>query len=216
MNINIHSFVDYSLVDGPGARAVVFFQGCSLACPGCQNQHLWPADAGRRLSVFAVASQLVHDSIFSNSHGNVTITGGEPFQQPAELAELVYRLRSFGVKNILVYTGYTWEELVDPSHPAGPWMKAILAYIDVLVDGRFEQGRDDPLIAWRGSRNQRPIDVQESICQGHPVILNWDHPEIVLAPCGDAYVPTGLARDLAVLGEIKPTRRCGETFPQSA
>lgn len=213
-SVNIHSIQPSSYVDGPGKRAVVFFRGCTLGCPGCQNRLLWPQSGGFSIPVDALAHYL---SRLAEPHGAVTISGGEPFQQPAALGELVERLRFYGISNLIVYTGYTWEELFDPrvlsgtNHPAFPFLKDILPWVNVLVDGRFDLHLDDPLIAYRGSRNQRPIDVQMSLRAGRPIVLDWDSPEIVLAPSGDVYLPSGLAPEFTETGAVNPTRRCGET-----
>lgn len=208
MDVRINHIESVSRVDGPGVRTVVFFQGCSLACKGCQSRHLWPAEGGKAVKVADLAESL---SLLADHHGNVTISGGEALQQPAALAELVTELRARGVKHIIVYSGYRWEELLDDRHPVNPYLSEILSRIDVLVDGRFEALLDDAFINWRGSRNQRPIDVPATLAAGQVVTLDWDTNRIIITETGDLILPAGLAGMLTGLGEVLPTRMCGST-----
>jgi anaerobic ribonucleoside-triphosphate reductase activating protein len=209
MKIRIHRIIPQSRVDGPGVRTVVFLQGCSLACKGCQNRHIWPADGGHETNTADLAQAL---TILSGRIGNVTISGGEPFQQPAALAALITDLRKHGtVKHLIVYTGYTWEELHSATHPARPYLSEILQGVDVLVDGRFIAKLDDPMITYRGSRNQRPIDVAESLTVDELVVLDWDHPEVIIGDDGELLLPIGLADVFASMGAVRQSRMCGET-----
>lgn len=197
-----------SYVDGPGARTVIFFQGCNLGCQGCQSPHLWDPNRGRHFPVSEVAETLSLLAI----NGQITISGGEPFQQPTALAELVYRLRLLGISHIIVYTGYTWEELLDSCHPAFPYAKAILEKVDILVDGRFVRQLDDPFISYRGSRNQRPIDVIQSLASGQVVMLDWDN-ELTITTQGEIVLPSGFARNFDQIGVTTSSRRCGQVLP---
>jgi len=203
--IRISHFQSRSFVDGPGERAVLFMQGCPIECPGCQNRHLWTPFGGRLESEIDVADTLVN---LAQEHGNITISGGDPFAQPMALLCLVQRLREYPqVKHIIVYTGYVFENLVKAIDST----TAALDYIDVLVDGPFIREMDDPLITYRGSRNQRPIDVPASLKFGRAVLLDWDHPEIVISPEGDAFMPVGLVKEFEEIGDVEKTRRCGQT-----
>lgn len=214
MKIRISHIQAASRVDGPGVRAVLFVQGCTLACKGCQNTHLWPSAGGREEEVEDVAESL---AFLARDHGNVSVSGGEPMQQPAALAELLLALRRRGVKHIVVYTGYRWEELwLAKGPPCLPQLMTIMEQIDVLVDGRFEARQDDPLIAWRGSRNQRPLHVPYTldawVHEGAVVTVSgWDDPVVEIDPAGDLLLPIGLEPVLGEAGQVKPTRRCGET-----
>jgi len=208
MKIRIHRIIHQSRVDGPGVRSVVFLQGCTLACKGCQNRHIWPANAGRETTAADLAQTL---TLLAVAYSNVTISGGEPFQQPAALAALVTELRARGIQHIIVYSGYTWKELHAASHPARPYLSQILQNIDVLVDGRFVARLDDPLITYRGSRNQRPIDVAESLTVDEVVVLDWDNPEIIIDQHGDMLLPIGLESVFSSMGTVESSRMCGET-----
>lgn len=208
MTIQMHKIIATSTVDGPGERTVLFAQGCAIGCKGCQSKHLWNPRGGREERVFDVAQTL---AMLSSRHGNVTLSGGEIMMQPEALAELVWRLRQAGVKHIIVYTGYTWEALLSPVHPAYPWMKQILENIDVLVDGPFIKKLDNPFLIWRGSTNQRPINVPESLAAGRVVILDWDNPRLVINPDGSVLLPIGLAPAFAGLGQVRESRMCGQS-----
>jgi len=206
MNIRINHIVPNSVVDGPGNRTVLFFQGCTLACPGCQNRALWPADGGKVERVRDVVETI---ALLSANTGNITLSGGEIFQQGAALAELVATLHYVGPRHVIAYTGYTWEELFSVYHPARPWLSIILQYIDVLVDGRFVRDQDDDLIVYRGSRNQRPIDVGATLAEGGLVTLDWDHPEIVIGEDGNMVLPQGLA-EMFNMGQVGNHAMCGQ------
>jgi anaerobic ribonucleoside-triphosphate reductase activating protein len=206
MFVSVNSIKARSLVDGPGQRSVVFFQGCTIHCPGCQNKKLWPEAGGRILPVSELAATLS----FLAPDGQVTISGGEPFNQPRALAYLVVTLRNLGVQHIQVYSGYTWEQLTNPINPAYLWVREILSRIDILVDGPFVVAQDDPFLGLRGSRNQRPIDVPKTLETGRVVVLDWDSPEIVIDTNGDLVLPVGLAKDFADMGGVAPSRMCGQ------
>lgn len=208
MKIRIHSIKPKSYVDGPGERTVVFVQGCAIGCKGCQNRALWPAEGGYLVE----AKDLAQTLVLTSKSGNYTISGGEPFNQVKPLAELVRELRRLRPQcSIILYSGYTWEVIT--SGMSGYWLavQEILDNLDILVDGPFIREQDDDLITWRGSRNQRPIDVQASLKAGAPVVLDWDSPEIVLDPEGAAILPVGLAVEFSGLGEQAQTRMCGQT-----
>ncbi len=200
-----HRIIPESFVDGPGQRAVLFLQGCSLACPGCQNQHLWNAQGGQSVSPQALAGQLV-----AANPQAVTISGGEPFQQAAGLAALLDHLRFLSPHiHIIVYTGYCWCEL--PQVIPTDLLARILSQIDILVDGRFIREQDNGLMQYRGSANQRPIDVRATLGAGGALVIeDWDTPEIIITPTGDLLMPVGL--DFALDDTpAATTRRCGQT-----
>lgn len=203
-----HKIVESSVVDGPGERAVMFLQGCPLACDGCQNKHLWNVDA----STPKASSRDLAIRLVKLNPNAVTISGGEPFEQVFALDALIEWLRILSPSiHIIVYSGYTWEEinsLVAGRSSAAPAAIArILARIDILVDGRFVRSLDHNLINWRGSSNQRPINVPATLEAGEVVVHDWDRPIITFTPEA-AYAPIGMT---AVLGRGDATRRCGQT-----
>jgi anaerobic ribonucleoside-triphosphate reductase activating protein len=210
--IRVNHIVEETFVDGPGRRTAVFLQGCPIHCKGCQNKALWPAEGGTAMDEDDLASTLARLAI---THGNITISGGEPFAQPASLTRLIRSLRNYGVKNIIVYTGYAWEDLMGSPFSPWLWVTEILPYIDILVDGPFIKALDDDLITFRGSRNQRPIDVQTSLLSWtldkQVAVLNWDNPEITLTEAGDLVLPRGLTMEFSEIGQVENTRMCGQT-----
>lgn len=139
---------------GVGLRAVVWVQGCSLGCPGCMVPETWPAAGGQLVDPHALAGQLLQAPAIEG----VTVSGGEPTEQAAAVAQLLAQVKAAG-KNTWVYSGYTLEELLARHDPA---TEALLALTDVLVDGRYERERAGRL-RWRGSANQRIIRLSDAI-----------------------------------------------------
>lgn len=131
---------------GPGRRIVMWVQGCTLACTGCMSPELWQRREENRLEVSAVLARVAS---LAPGHDGLTISGGEPFQQAEALTELLQGVRRATNLDVLVYSGFTLEEL----RRGSPAVKAMLGLIDVLIDGRFAEGAGDHRI-WRGSDNQ--------------------------------------------------------------
>jgi anaerobic ribonucleoside-triphosphate reductase activating protein len=202
-DIRISSIVKNSVVDGEGVRTVLYMQGCSIACPGCQNKAIWDKLAGTVLDTKDLAAQLV---AMSTEHHNYTIQGGEPTEQTHALQVLMSEIRHLDPDaHITLYSGHTWETLM--KLPVGV---DIIHDVDVLVDGPFIASQDDPFILWRGSRNQRPIDVKATIEAGHVVTLDWDAPRIIIDTDGTLKMPVGLVQDFEELGDTNKSRRCGD------
>lgn len=206
MKARIASIQANSVVDGPGVRTVVFFQGCSIHCPGCQNKHLWDPSGGTEIEVTELAERIAEIG-----NPQVTISGGEPFQQPEQLARLVSILKYRHNFHIIVYTGFTWEVLRTLCNPIFLLNAGILSNVDVLVDGQYVKSLDDDCITYRGSRNQRPIDVQASRRANQVITLDWDAPEVVITQDGNAFLPIGMVAEMGELGIVQPTRMCGQT-----
>lgn len=215
MEINIDHIQSKSFVDGPGERVVVFMRGCPVHCPGCQNKHLWNPEGGHITNTHDLA-QTLFTIAQNDGHRSVTISGGEPFAQPKALAHLVSQLRSYGFEDLIVYTGYTWDQLISGARTSGQWLwiMEVLNRIDTLVDGPFIASQDHDLINWRGSNNQRPINVPaslENLIDGRLVTRDWEQPEIIVTQEGDALMPIGLSAAFSELGDVQDTRRCGQT-----
>ena len=200
MKIRVGNLISSSFVDGPGERRVVLLQGCSIKCPGCQSENLWDRNGGSDIAI----NYLVY-WLSLTEHKNVTVSGGEPFLQAFPLAYLCLQLKKKGC-HVTLYTGYTWEHVKE--------FLDVLKNVDILVDGPFIQSKDDDLITYRGSRNQRPIDVQESLRTNRTILLDWDAPELVITPDGNVFIPDGLVSKLKGLGDVEPTRMCGEQPPE--
>ena len=152
-----------SIVDGPGLRFSVFIQGCSHRCPGCHNPESQPVNGGYR----GEPTELMHEVRKNKLIHGVTLTGGEPFEQTEGMLELAQLLRAEGY-DIWVYSGYLFEELMN----GHPHEKApdLLALCDVLVDGPFVQSLTSYELRWKGSSNQRVIDLPATLKQGSVVI----------------------------------------------
>lgn len=159
MNIRLSSFIPNSLVNGPGFRDVVFSQGCSHKCVGCFNEHTHSFCDGYDIDINVVFENIYrHINILSG----VTFSGGDPFCQAKEFSILAERLKKHDI-NIWCYTGYTYEEILRSDNP---YFHKLLENIDVLIDGKFEIDKKDESLKYRGSSNQRVIDVKKSLQEG--------------------------------------------------
>ncbi|MDO4287268.1 MAG: anaerobic ribonucleoside-triphosphate reductase activating protein [Eubacteriales bacterium] len=162
-NLRIAGVIDESIVDGPGIRFVIFTQGCPHGCPGCHNPQTHDFASGYVVPISRLLSEIQANPLISG----VTLSGGEPFCQPEPLAELVRVLKQGG-KHIMAYSGYTWEQLLRLEDPA---VGMLLRQCDVLVDGPFIEAQRDLTLRFRGSRNQRLINVQKSLREGRIVTI---------------------------------------------
>lgn len=152
-----------SIVDGPGWRFVVFAQGCPHHCPGCQNPQTHDFAGGYDSTVGRLIAEIQKNPLLSG----VTLSGGDPFAQAEPFAVLAAGVHRLGL-NVVTYTGWTYEQLIDgcSTHPS--W-EALLAETDVLVDGPFLLAEKSLALLFRGSRNQRTIDVKRSLALGYAV-----------------------------------------------
>ena len=156
-----------SIVDGPGLRFTVFTQGCPHCCPGCHNPDTHDPAGGREAAVEELAEKLLSNPLTDG----LTLSGGEPFCQAAECARLAAIAREKGL-NVWVYTGYTYERLIAGEVPGA---MELLAQADVLVDGPFVEARKSYAALFRGSTNQRLIDVPRSLAAGQ--VVRWERPD---------------------------------------
>jgi len=144
--LHIHNFLSTSDVEGPGRRACVWVQGCSIRCPGCFNSHMWARAGGFTVEVDELAS------VIETTPGieGVTFLGGEPFEQAEALGELGTRVRAAGL-SVLTFSGYEYDVLVNS--PRDDWRR-LLAATDLLIDGPYDRTQPDHERPWVGSRNQ--------------------------------------------------------------
>jgi len=149
--MKIASTTSGSIVDGPGLRFTVFVQGCIHHCPGCHNPETHAFDGGYEISVDELAEQMFSDPLTVG----LTLSGGDPMEQAADCARLAALARERGL-SVWTYTGYTYEALVTQGDPD---RLALLDQTDVLVDGPFIQSQKSYELLYRGSRNQRLIDL---------------------------------------------------------
>jgi anaerobic ribonucleoside-triphosphate reductase activating protein len=213
--IRYHKILNGSYTDGPGKRTVIFMQGCDLACTGCQNRHIWDATGGTLAKPGDLAEIVLNQAAVSQNTAkpNITISGGEPFQQdPAALAEFVHALVDLGAGHIMIYSGLIYDDLVTSGDPN---ILAILEMVDILVDGPFRYELDHDWLQWRGSANQRPIDLKATMRAGCTVLLDWEkQPRLILTDDGQIIGPKGLIDLLQsrLAGSAsKPYKRCGQT-----
>ena len=164
MNIRIAGFENDSIVDGPGFRLAVFTQGCPHHCPGCHNPETHPFDAGRVIDTQQIISLLKENPLLDG----LTLSGGEPFCQPEACLELARAAHEAGL-NVWSYSGYTYEQLLQM-----PEALPLLRETDVLVDGRFELSQRTLELRFRGSKNQRLIDVKRSLESGEVVEVSFN------------------------------------------
>ncbi len=147
--LRVIDIVEGTSVDGPGLRTSIYFAGCHHACPGCHNPQTWDPTAGRDMTVEDLME------VICTADFDVTLTGGDPMYQAEALLPLVRRIKEAGY-NLWCYTGFTLEQLAGQPH-----MQALLDYIDTLVDGPFIEALRDTDLIFRGSSNQRIIDLHQ-------------------------------------------------------
>ena len=155
--------IQNSIVDGPGIRMTVFTQGCPHHCPGCHNPQTHPFEGGEPTTVEQLIERLQGDPLVRG----ITLSGGEPFCQAAPLARFAQYCRQHGLETA-AYSGYTFEELLEMSKQ-DEGVLALLQQLDILIDGRFEQDKKSYELRFRGSSNQRTIDVPASLEAGRAV-----------------------------------------------
>ena len=154
-DLRISGLVEESIVDGPGLRFVVFTQGCPHHCPGCHNPQTHDFDGGFMISVDKILAMFDEDPLLSG----MTFSGGEPFCQPGPLCELAAAVKARG-KHVLIYSGYTFEQLQEMAAQQ-PEVERLLKLCDTLVDGPFIEELKDLDLLFRGSSNQRIIELKE-------------------------------------------------------
>ena len=165
--MRIANTVSDSIVDGPGLRFTVFTQGCPHHCPGCHNPETHDPAGGREVSVAELEEEMGKNPLIDG----LTLSGGDPFCQAAECADLARLAHEKGL-NVWTYTGYTYERLIAGEVPGA---MDLLAQTDVLVDGPFVEARKSYAALFRGSTNQRLIDVPRSLAAGQVVL--WERPD---------------------------------------
>ena len=161
--MRIFGLVQDSIVDGPGFRFSCFVQGCPHHCPGCHNPESHDPDGGREMTVEEVAKELLKNPLTDG----LTLSGGDPFAQPEDCLSLAKTAHAHDL-NVWAYSGWTFEHLRDHGTPE---QRALLEEVDVLIDGPFVLEQRSLALPWRGSRNQRVVNVRASLEAGEAVIV---------------------------------------------
>lgn len=163
--IQVLDIIEDTMVDGPGFRTSIYCAGCHHECPDCHNPQSWNPGGGHPMTTDEVMKIIVADP-----YANVTFSGGDPLYQAEGFTELARAIRSQTQKTIWCYTGFTFEAIVKI-----PRYRQLLDEIDVLVDGPFVKSLRDEDLLFRGSSNQRLIDVPASLVKGEVVEF---HPDV--------------------------------------
>ena len=158
--LELSGIVSDSIVDGPGIRTTIFCQGCPHHCPGCHNPETWAFGCGTPMEEETLV-EIVQSNPLCRG---VTFSGGEPFSQAAGFATLAKLLKEKGYE-VASYSGYTFEALLEGSEE----QKELLRSIDILIDGPFLRQLKSLEIAFRGSTNQRILDVKKSLAAGKAI-----------------------------------------------
>ena len=170
-NMNYHNITKCDLLNGEGVRVVLWLAGCSHQCKGCQNPITWDANGG--LLFDEKAKRELFEALSQEDIDGITFSGGDPLfcNNREEVGLLIQEISTkFPNKNIWLYTGYEWEEVKDL------WF---IKFVDVLVDGKFELEKLDNTLLWKGSENQRVIDVKQSLSQ-NSCVLHCENKKSVL------------------------------------
>lgn len=162
-SLRLSGCVADSIVDGPGMRFVLFVQGCPHHCPACHNPQTHDFSGGYAADLDSLMLQITENPLCTG----VTFSGGEPFCQAKALYLLAQKIRSAG-KDIVVYSGYTFEELLEKSEQE-PAILALMRQCRLLIDGRYLQEQRDLTLPFRGSKNQRILDLKKSLSEKRAV-----------------------------------------------
>lgn len=177
-NLRIAGIVAESFVDGPGIRFSIFTQGCKHHCLECHNPQTHDFNGGHLISLAEILSMIEENPLLDG----VTFSGGDPMEQAATLVPLAREIKERGL-NLVVFTGYTYEYIVAHQEQRPDCME-LLTFADILVDGPFVLAQRSLSLKFRGSKNQRLIDVQSSLTQGravfHQIQLDemQEHPDL--------------------------------------
>lgn len=160
--LRVAGVIEESIVDGPGLRFVLFLQGCRTHCKGCQNPQTWDFNGGTLVSAEDVLARIQGDPLV---HG-ITFSGGEPFEQAQALLPLAAELKRRGY-HLMAFSGYTFEQLLPK-----PGCRELLSLLDLLVDGPFIEEKKSLELRFRGSRNQRILNLAASRDAGWTPVLD--------------------------------------------
>ena len=167
--IRIAGIVNDSIVDGPGIRMTVFVQGCPHNCEGCHNPQTHDFVGGEDMTIADILSKIKTNPLLDG----VTFSGGEPFVYAKQLADLARKIKQNNL-NIVTYSGYTFERLISESTEENGFSE-LLSETDILIDGPYLEAERSLMLLFRGSKNQRIVDVKKSLEKGSVVEINLDN-----------------------------------------
>ncbi|MFQ8706286.1 MAG: anaerobic ribonucleoside-triphosphate reductase activating protein [Thomasclavelia sp.] len=162
MKIRLFGTANDSIVDGPGLRYTIFTQGCYHKCMGCHNPKSHDINGGYLKDINEIIIEIDENPLLDG----ITLSGGEPMLQIEPLIEICKEVKQRGL-SIVIYSGFTFEQIVKDSK-----MKSLLELCDMLIDGKFEQDKKSLSLLYRGSSNQRLINIQESLRQAK--VIEYD------------------------------------------
>lgn len=168
--LRIAGIVQDSIVDGPGIRYVIFTQGCPHHCPGCHNPQTHDFEGGREADLQEILDQICSNPLLTG----VTFSGGEPFSQAEALVPLAEEIKAEG-KHLMIYTGYVYEELQKMEAPS---VHRLLELADILVDGPFLLAERNLTLPYRGSENQRVIDLKKTGESGRIILYRSEYDDL--------------------------------------
>nr|WP_312815903.1 anaerobic ribonucleoside-triphosphate reductase activating protein [Sedimentibacter sp.] len=157
----VADIVENTIVDGAGFRTSLYLSGCDICCEGCHNKKLWDINSGHAMKIDEVFEKI------TGSFTNITFIGGEPMMQADHLALLAEKIKTNTCKDIWIYSGHTYEEILHNKE-----YLTLLKFCDVLVDGKFDKSLSKKNLRFKGSTNQRIIDIKKSL-EGNNIVL-WD------------------------------------------
>ncbi len=164
MDLRISDIISDSIVDGPGLRLTVFLQGCIHNCKGCHNPETHNLDGG-----IIVSAEYILEKFFENPLlDGITFSGGEPLLQPEPVAFIAEKVKEKGF-NVIIYTGFVWEKIIEKKDD----FIGVLKYTDILIDGPFIEELKSYDLDFKGSANQRAIDVSKSLFYNKIVLWKY-------------------------------------------
>lgn len=161
--LKVASIVENTIVDGEGFRTSLYLSGCDIFCKDCHSKELWDINSGHELTVNEVYEKI------ANFFTDITFIGGEPMMQAESLTVLAKKIKSNTNKTIWIYSGHTFEEIIRISQ-----YFQLIKYCDILVDGKFEKNFFKNNLRFKGSTNQRIIDIKKSIEKNQIVLWEDD------------------------------------------
>lgn len=169
VKLRLAGVIRESIVDGPGWRFVVFVQGCPHHCPGCQNPQTHDFDGGYETTVGNIVNAVKENKLLSG----ITLSGGEPFTQAKALTVLAKEIKALGL-DVMSFSGWTYEELLHGANPENGW-RELLEELSYLIDGKFLIAEKSLELKFRGSKNQRIVDVKKSLASGTTVTTELEN-----------------------------------------